>query len=517
MDNILIAIFALIVGIFFGGLIIWIAFSIRASKALNKANKFIEDAKKEAERNKRDTLLEIKQESFRIKQETEAEIKEKKAELLQSEDRLLARENNLDKREEMLQNRDNLLQDKENDLLAKQKILQDKEEKMDGLLKEEIAKLETISKYSKEKAREAIMQRVEADMELEITNYIKEAEAKARLEAHETAKQLIVSSMERYADDVVGLQTVSTIDLPNDDMKGRLIGREGRNIRTIESVTGVDLIIDDTPEAIAISSFDPLRREIAKLTIESLIKDGRIHPGRIEEIYDKTVKDVNARIVQIGNQTINDLGIAKMDPELVTLVGKLNFRTSYGQNTLKHSIEVANLTGLMAAELGENVTLAKRAGLLHDIGKSIDFEIEGSHVEIGLDFAKKHHEPEVVLDAIASHHGDTEPKSTIAVLVAVADTLSAARPGARNDTLENYIKRLEQLEEIGNSYEGVEKTFAMQAGRELRVIVKPQEVDDAKSYKMARDIKEQIENEMQYPGTIKITVIRETRVQEEAK
>lgn len=517
MDNILIAIFALIVGIFFGGLIIWIAFSIRASKALNKANKFIEDAKKEAERNKRDTLLEIKQESFRIKQETEAEIKEKKAELLQSEDRLLARENNLDKREEMLQNRDNLLQDKENDLLAKQKILQDKEEKMDGLLKEEIAKLETISKYSKEKAREAIMQRVEADMELEITNYIKEAEAKARLEAHETAKQLIVSSMERYADDVVGLQTVSTIDLPNDDMKGRLIGREGRNIRTIESVTGVDLIIDDTPEAIAISSFDPLRREIAKLTIESLIKDGRIHPGRIEEIYDKTVKDVNARIVQIGNQTINDLGIAKMDPELVTLVGKLNFRTSYGQNALKHSIEVANLTGLMAAELGENVTLAKRAGLLHDIGKSIDFEIEGSHVEIGLDFAKKHHEPEVVLDAIASHHGDTEPKSTIAVLVAVADTLSAARPGARNDTLENYIKRLEKLEEIGNSYEGVEKTFAMQAGRELRVIVKPQEVDDAKSYKMARDIKEQIENEMQYPGTIKITVIRETRVQEEAK
>ena len=517
MDNILIAIFALIVGIFFGGLIIWIAFSIRASKALNKANKFIEDAKKEAERNKRDTLLEIKQESFRIKQETEAEIKEKKAELLQSEDRLLARENNLDKREEMLQNRDNLLQDKENDLLAKQKILQDKEEKMDGLLKEEIAKLETISKYSKEKAREAIMQRVEADMELEITNYIKEAEAKARLEAHETAKQLIVSSMERYADDVVGLQTVSTIDLPNDDMKGRLIGREGRNIRTIESVTGVDLIIDDTPEAIAISSFDPLRREIAKLTIESLIKDGRIHPGRIEEIYDKTVKDVNARIVQIGNQTINDLGIAKMDPELVTLVGKLNFRTSYGQNALKHSIEVANLTGLMAAELGENVTLAKRAGLLHDIGKAIDFEIEGSHVEIGLDFAKKHHEPEVVLDAIASHHGDAEPKTTIAVLVAVADTLSAARPGARNDTLENYIKRLEQLEEIGNSYDGVEKTFAMQAGRELRVIVKPQEVDDAKSYKMARDIKEQIESEMQYPGTIKITVIRETRVQEEAK
>ena len=512
MDNVLLfSILALVVGILVGSIIVWVIFTFKASRAMNKANKFIEDAKKEAERNKRDTLLELKQESFRLKQETEAEIKEKKAEILQSEDRLLTRENNLDKREEMLQNRDNLLQDKENDLLAKQKILQDKEEKMDVLLKEEVAKLETIAKYSKEKAREAIMQRVESDMELEITNYIKESEAKAKLEAHEIAKQLIVSSMERYADDVVGLQTVSTIDLPNDDMKGRLIGREGRNIRTIESVTGVDLIIDDTPEAIAISSFDPLRREIAKLTIESLIKDGRIHPGRIEEIYDKTVNDVNTRIIQIGNQTINDLGIAKMDPELVTLVGKLNFRTSYGQNALKHSIEVANLTGLMAAEL------AKRAGLLHDVGKAIDFEVEGSHVEIGLDFAKKHHEPEVVLDAIASHHGDVEPKSTIAVLVAVADTLSAARPGARNDTLENYIKRLEQLEEIGNSYEGVEKTFAMQAGRELRVIVKPQEIDDAKSYKIARDIKEQIENEMQYPGTIKITVIRETRVQEEAK
>ena len=510
MDNVLIAILTLIVGILLGGVIIWIVFTIRASRAVSKANKLIEAAKLEAEKSKRDALSELKQESFRLKQETDAEIKAKKAELLQSEDRLLTRENNLDKREEMLQNRDNLLQDKENDLLAKQKNLQEKEEKMDTLLKEEVAKLESIAKYSKEKAKAAIM-------ELEITNYIKDAEAKAKLEAHEIAKQMIISSMERYSDDVVGLQTVSTISLPNDDMKGRLIGREGRNIRTIESVTGVDLIIDDTPEAIAISSFDPLRREIAKLTIESLIKDGRIHPGRIEEIYDKTVKDVNARIIQIGNQTINDLGIAKMDPELVTLVGKLNFRSSYGQNALQHSIEVANLTGLMAAELGENITLAKRAGLLHDIGKAIDFEVEGSHVEVGLDFAKKHHEPDVVLDAIASHHGDTEPKTTIAVLVAVADTLSAARPGARNDTLENYIKRLEQLEEIGNSYEGVEKTFAMQAGRELRVIVKPEEVDDAKSYKMARDIKEQIESEMQYPGTIKITVIRETRVQEEAK
>ena len=517
MDKYGYAILALVIGIFVGGIIAWIIVARKTSKSEKKANKIIEDAKKEAEKNKRDALLELKQESFKLKQETEAEIKARKAEILQSEDRLLKRESNLDKREEMLQKRDNNLQDKENELLAKQKKLQEKEDKMDGLIKEEMAQLEQIAKFSKEKARELIMERVENDMELEITNYIKEREAQAKLEAGDIAKQLIVNSMERYADDVVGLQTVSTIDLPNDDMKGRLIGREGRNIRTIESVTGVDLIIDDTPEAISLSSFDPLRREIAKITIESLIKDGRIHPGRIEEIYDKTVKDVNARIVQIGNQTINDLGITKMEPELVNLIGKLNFRTSYGQNALKHSIEVANLCGLMAGELGENVSLAKRAGLLHDIGKAIDFEIEGSHVEIGLEFAKRHHENEVVLDAIASHHGDAEPKSVIAVLVAIADTLSAARPGARNDSLENYIKRLEQLEEIGNSYEGVDKTFAMQAGRELRVIVKPDEIDDSKSYKLARDIKDRIENEMQYPGTIKVTVIRETRVQEEAK
>lgn len=517
MDIILVTILSLVIGILIGSIGLWIFFSIKASKTIHKANKFIEDSKREIEKNKRDTLLEIKQEQHRLKQETEAEIKMRKAEVLQNEDRLLNRENNLDKREEILQNRDNLLQEKENDLLAKQKKLQEKEEKMDGLLKEEMTQLEKIAKLSQEKAHAMIMQRVESNMELEITNYIREQETKARLEAHEIAKQLIVNSMERYADDVVGTQTVSTIDLPNDEMKGRLIGREGRNIRTIESVTGVDLIIDDTPEAISLSSFDPLRREIAKITIETLIKDGRIHPGRIEEVYDKTVKDVNARIIQIGTQTINDLGITKIDPELVALVGKLNFRTSYGQNALKHSIEVANLCGLMASELGENVNLAKRAGLLHDLGKAIDFEIEGSHVEIGLEFAKRYHEPEVVLDAIASHHGDTEAKSIIAVLVAIADTLSAARPGARNDSLENYIKRLEQLEEIGNSYEGVEKTFAMQAGRELRVIVKPDEVDDNKSYKIARDIKEKIEDEMQYPGTIKITVIRETRVQEEAK
>ena len=323
--------------------------------------------------------------------------------------------------------------------------------------------------------------------------------------------------MQRYSNDVANEQTVSTITLPNDEMKGRLIGREGRNIRTIESVTGVDLIIDDTPEAIVISSFDPLRREIAKQTIETLIKDGRIHPARIEEVYEKISNDINEKITEMGNDACVELGLTKVDPKLVNLVGKLNFRTSYGQNALQHSKEVAYLCGLMASELGENVNLAKRAGLLHDIGKAIDFEVDGSHVELGVEMAKKYKEDKIVINSIASHHGDEEPTSTIAVLVQVADTLSAARPGARNDSLENYIKRLEQLEEIGNSFEGVEKTFAMQAGREVRVMVKPEIIDDAKSYKIARDMREKVEKEMQYPGTIKITVIRETRAQEEAR
>ena len=511
------AILTLIIGFFVGFLIVFIIFVIRNNRNESKANKLIEDAKKEADKHKRDSLMELKEESYRLKQEIDKEIKEKKAEMKETESRLLQRESSLDKREEMLQKRDTVLDEKENNLLVKQKEIQEKELKMDELLKQELEELERIAKFSKEKAHDLIMKRVEEDMAREIVDYIKEQERNAKLEAHEKAKQIIVSSMERYAEDVANEQTVSTIDLPSDEMKGRLIGREGRNIRTIESVTGVDLIIDDTPEAIVISSFDPLRREIAKLTIETLIRDGRIHPSRIEEVYDKTSKDINTKITEIGNQTIYDLGLAKMDPELITLIGKLNYRTSYGQNALQHSREVANLAGLMAAELGENVALAKRAGLLHDIGKSIDCEVEGSHVEIGADLARKYHEDDVVINAIESHHGDKEATSVISVLVEIADTLSAARPGARNDTMENYMKRLSQLEEIGNSFEGVEKTFAVQAGREIRVMVKPEEVDEAKSYKMARDIKDRIEAEMQYPGTIKINVIRETRAVEEAK
>ena len=506
-----------LLGLIAGAVLALILVVVTGFGAGKKAEKLLNNAKKEAEKYKRDSLAELKQESYKLKQETDKEVKERKEEIKESEDRLLQREKSLDKREEMLQNRDAQLEQKNDNLNALQKKVQEKENKMDELMKEEMEKLERIAKFSKEKAHDLIMQRVEAEMEVEIAEYIKDMEAEAKLEIDAKAKDMLVSSMEKYANDVTNLSTTSTISLPSDDMKGRLIGREGRNIHTIEAVTGVDLIIDDTPEAITISSFDPFRREIAKQTIETLIKDGRIHPTRIEEIYDKVCKEMNTKVTEIGKEAIYELGISKIDPELVNIIGKLNFRTSYGQNALQHSIEVANLCGIMAGELGENVNLAKRAGLLHDIGKAIDFETEGSHVEIGVDLAKKYHEDKVVVNSIASHHGDAEQESVIAVLVQIADTMSASRPGARNDSMEKYIERLEQLEKIGNSYDGVEKSYAMQAGREIRVIVKPEEIDDLKSMKIARDIKNQIESEMQYPGTIKITVIRETRATEEAK
>ena len=354
-------------------------------------------------------------------------------------------------------------------------------------------------------------------MSLEIASYIKDREADAKLEADKKAKGMLVSCMQKYASDVANEQTITVVELPNDEMKGRIIGREGRNIRTLEAITGVDVLIDDTPEALVVSSFDPLRREIAHQTIDTLIKDGRIHPSRIEEVYDKVSKEMNVKIREYGEGALFDLGITKIEPELVELIGKLHFRTSYGQNALQHSIEVGQLAGLLAAEMGENQALAKRAGLLHDIGKAIDHEVEGSHVTLGSEIARKYKENEVVINAIESHHGDTEATSIISSLVAIADALSASRPGARNDSLENYVKRLQDLENIGNSMEGVEKTYAVQAGREVRVLVKPEEVDDLKSVKIARDIKNRIESELQYPGTIKVTVIRETRAVEEAK
>ena len=517
MNDVIISILLVVVGLLVGAFIMIIINKLKVSAAQKEADKLIQDAKKEAEKAKRDGILELKEESYKLKNQTDAEIKEKKKELNELNQRIDNREKSLDKRDELLTEREKNLDQKDKDLLAQQKEIQEKDAKMESIIKEQIALLEKISGFSKEKARETILKKVEEEMGREISVYLKEREDEAKLEADRKAKELIVSSMQRYSSDVTSEQTVSTVELPNDEMKGRIIGREGRNIRTIEAVTGVDLIIDDTPEVIVLSSFDPLRREIAKVTLETLIKDGRIHPARIEELYDKVCEDYKKIIREKGEEALFELGISKVDPEIVELIGKLAFRTSYGQDALAHSKEVAHLAGLMASELGENVQLAKRAGLLHDIGKAIDFEVEGSHVEIGADVAKKHGEDKVVINAIESHHGDKKAEYVISELVAVADALSASRPGARNDSLENYVKRLEELESIGNSMEGVEKTFAMQAGRELRVMVKPDEIDDLSSYKIAREIKDKIEDTMQYPGTIKVVVIRETRAEEVAK
>jgi len=491
--------------------------NMKEKSSAKKAEDIIEKAKKEAEKSKRDSLLEEKEEMHKLKIETDKEIKERKNELKLSEDRLIQRENNMDKREELYQKRDIALDEREKGLLVKQEEIQNERAKVEELKQEQLDLLSKISGLSKDKAHDLMMKKVEEQMSKEIALYIKERENEAKLIADKKSKDLIVLSMQRYAADLANEQTVTVVTLPNDEMKGRIIGREGRNIRTIEAITGVDLIIDDTPEAVVLSSFDPLRREMARVTLETLIKDGRIHPTRIEELYDKVSKEMKAKIIEYGNDALFELGITKVDPVLVETIGRLYFRTSYGQNALEHSKQVAHLAGLIAAELGENVGLAKRAGLLHDIGKAVDHEIEGSHVEIGVDLAKKYNENEVVINSIASHHGDTEAKSTISVIVAIADSLSASRPGARNDSLENYIKRLEQLENVANEISGIEKTFAVQAGRELRVIVKPEEIDDLGAHQVAREIKDKIEQTMQYPGTIKVTVVRETRAQEEAK
>jgi len=517
MENIILYILFVILGLFVGIITMIVLNYLKTSKASKKAEAIIEKAQKEAEKIKRNYLLEAKEEAHKLKLETDKEIKDKKAEIKESEDRLLLRENNIDKRDQTLQNRELMLEERENNLVNKQREIQKEQDKVEEIKKEQVDLLEKIAGFSKNEAHDLVMKKVEEMMNLEIAAYIKDREVEAKLEVDKKAKNLLVSSMQKYAGDVASDQTVTVVNLPNDDMKGRLIGREGRNIRSIEAVTGVDLIIDDTPEAIVLSSFDPYRREIARVTIEGLIKDGRIHPGRIEEIYDKTVKEMKTKVLEYGEEALFELGITKVDPELQELLGRLHFRTSFGQNALKHSIEVAHLSGIIAGELGENVALAKRAGLLHDIGKAIDHEIEGSHVELGSSLAKKYKENDIVINSIESHHGDKEASSVISVIVAIADALSASRPGARNDSLENYVQRLQELEAIGNEIPGVEKSYAMQAGRELRVIVKPDKIDDAASYKVARDIKNKIEETLQYPGTIKVIVIRETRAQEEAK
>ena len=517
MSSIIISILLVLVGLIVGIVTMFIVNFVRKNSASNKADRILEKARLDGEKIKKDYINEAKDEARELKNKADEETKEKKKEIKESENRLINREENIDRRDSNLQKRENLLDEKEKKLEDKQNDIQKQEADVEKIKEEQLQLLEKISGYSKDKARELVMKKVEEGMNLEIAAYIKERENEAKLEADKKSKSMLVESMQKYASDVVEEQTITVVNLPSDDMKGRIIGREGRNIRTIEAVTGVDLIIDDTPEAIVLSSFDPLRREIARITIETLIKDGRIHPARIEEIYDKTCKDMNEKIMEYGNNALFELGLTKMEPELIELIGKLQFRTSYGQNALKHSIEVGQLSGIMAGELGENVNMAKRAGLLHDIGKAIDHEVEGSHVDIGVSIAKKYKENDIVINAIASHHGDTEATSVISTLVAIADALSATRPGARNDSLENYVQRLHDLENIANEQSGVDTAFAMQAGRELRVIVKPEEIDDLTSHKMARDIKNRIEEELQYPGTIKVTVIRETRAIEEAK
>ena len=517
MDKVTLSILFGLIGIVVGVAIMLLINYFKGNSANKKANSILEKARKESEKNKRDMILEAKEEIHRLKMDADKEVKERKQEIKDAENRLSQREENIDKRDLLFQKREESLDEREAKIISKQALVQEERAKVEEIKQEQIKVLNQISGISKEEAQKKVMEKVRETMTKEITSYIKDREAEAKLECDKKARELLVSSMQKYASDVANQDTVTVLNLPNEEMKGRIIGREGRNIRTIEAITGVDLIIDDTPEAVVLSSFDPLRREIARVTLETLIKDGRIHPTRIEELYDKTAKEMNEKIIEYGNNALFELGITKIDPALIEIIGKLHFRTSYGQNALVHSIEVGHLSGVIAGELGENVALAKRAGLLHDIGKAIDHEVEGSHVDIGVDLAKKYHENETVINAIASHHGDTEPTSVISVIVAIADALSASRPGARNDSLENYITRLEQLEKIATDIPGVDKTFAVQAGRELRVIVKPDEIDDLASYKVARDIKEKIENEMQYPGTIKVTVIRETRAQEEAK
>ena len=517
MNEMLLSILLIIFGLICGfGLTFLVAY-IREGTTSKKIDKMLSDAEKNAEKIKRDAVMEAKEKSYQLKLEVDKDIKEKKSELKDSENKLLQREASLDKRDELCQKREATLDEREEKIIQRQKDIQEKEAKVEEIKKEQINLLEEISGYSKEKAHDLIMKNVRESMSREIALYISEQENEAKMIVDKKAQEMIVTSMQKYAADIASGETVTVVSLPNDDMKGRLIGREGRNIRTIEAVTGVDLIIDDTPEAVVLSSFDPLRREMARLTLETLIKDGRVHPTRIEEVYDKVCKDTKEKILEYGNNALFELGITKMAPELIEIIGRLQFRTSYGQNALQHSIEVANLAGLMAGEIGEDVSLAKRAGLLHDIGKAVDHEIEGSHVSIGVELAKKYGENEVVINAIASHHGDCEATSVISTLVAVADALSASRPGARNDSLENYVKRLAQLEEVANDIDGVSKAYAMQAGRELRVIVEPEMIDDLEAHRVARDIKEKIESTLNYPGTIKITVVRETRAVLEAK
>jgi ribonuclease Y len=489
--------------------------SLKATKEFTE--KIVEDAKKEAEKAKRESVLEAKQEIFALRKEFDNDMRERRQVVLTLENKVSQREDTMNRRTLHLDKREEALGLREEKLDEKRDQLEQLNSKAEEVLREQEEKLMEISGLSVEQASDIIMARVKDSMSDEIANYIKDEEERARNEVVSRSKNLLALAIQKYASETTTERTVSVVDLPNDEMKGRIIGREGRNIRTIEALTGVDLIIDDTPEAVVLSGFDPVRREIAKRALQTLVSDGRIHPGRIEEVVEKARVEVDMFIREAGEDAVFKVGIGRIHPDLVKLLGRLSFRTSYGQNVLKHSIEAAFLAGKLAVEIGEDEMLARRAGLLHDIGKAVDHEVEGGHVEIGVNIVNRYKEPKEVVDAIASHHGDKEPESVIAVLVAAADTLSAARPGARSESMENYIKRLEQLEQISNEIPGVEKSFAIQAGREVRVIVKADQIDDLSTFKVARQIKEQIEEKMTYPGTIKVTVIRETRATDIAK
>ena len=478
--------------------------------AEDRARSIIDEALKAAETKKREALLEVKEESLRTKNELEKETKERRSELQKYERRVLSKEESVDKKADAVEKR-------EAECTAKVAELQKREKKVDELEQKGVQELERISGLTSDQAKDELLRSVEDDVKVDVARLYKELEHKAKDEADKKAKEYVVNAIQKCAVDHVAETTISVVQLPSDEMKGRIIGREGRNIRTLETLTGVDLIIDDTPEAVVLSAFDPIRREIARVALEKLIVDGRIHPARIEEMVEKAQREVEAQIREDGENAAMDVGVHGIHPELLKLLGRMKFRSSYGQNALKHSIEVAQLSGILAGEIGVDVRMAKRAGLLHDIGKSIDHEVEGSHIQIGVDLCKKYKESPIVINTVASHHGDVEPESLIACIVQAADAISAARPGARRETLETYTNRLKQLEDITNEFKGVDKSFAIQAGREIRVMVVPEHVTDADMVLLARDIAKQIEAELEYPGQIKVNVIRESRAVDYAK
>ena len=519
MENnpVLFSIISGIVGILVGAVVMMVASKLGLNRSKQQADLVMTEARSKADSTLRQAVLDGRTQAYELKLEAEKEIKSRKAELIDQENKLSRREDNLNMRDQQLINKEKQLEDKNRKVNEKLQSLEKMENDLQAKIDVQIVELERIASMSANDAKKELMEAVEKKMDKEVSTYIRDREEEARTKASDVSRNIIALAIQRYAQEETIERTVSVVTIPSDEMKGRIIGREGRNIRAIEQATGVDLIIDDTPEVITVSCFDPIRREIARRALEYLIKDGRIQPGRVEEVVNKVAKELEETIYKTGEEAVFKLGIGRIDKELVRILGRLRYRYSYGQNVLQHSMEVAYLTGMMAAELGLNQSLAKRAGLLHDIGKGLDFEMDGSHIELGYKLAKKHGENDIVLNAIQSHHGEVEPKNLISNLVAAADALSAARPGARVESFENYIKRLEDLEAIANGFEGVNKTFAIQAGREIRVMVEPEKVNDVTCHKLAKDIRDKIEAELTYPGQIKVVVIRETRVSELAK